>query len=236
MCDNNTFIRLLAAAQSAQVPQPTAAATTRTNGQTTPSAAAATKMPADMMMWQQLITAQAQAQMMAAYQQQLQQQQHGLGEIFRQLGEMTKKKESKQPPPPAAATATIKEGAELKLEIGEVPKPVKTPAAAPVTNNALEQAMWRMLAAQMLQQQNALTKTTNGYKKEPSNGVLDLSHKHAKAEPCESLFTRKENTVNLGTSTEGTETTSSTPHEGQEHGKKRAPPSEGAARLPIQLG
>lgn len=74
MCDNNAFLRLLAAAQatnstSNKTPQP--------KGQT------------DAMMWQQLMAAQAHAAQMMAYQQ-LQQQQ-GLGEIFKQLNQLTAK-------------------------------------------------------------------------------------------------------------------------------------------------
>ena len=93
--------------------------------------------------------------------------------------------------------------------------------------------MWRLLAAQMLQQQTALNK--NGTKKEHNNGALDLSHK-TKAEPS-LLLSLSIEMRNSGTSMDGIDTrNSTTPHEATEHSKKRAPPSESAARLPIQLG
>ncbi|KJH47457.1 Bromodomain protein [Dictyocaulus viviparus] len=137
---------------------------------------------------------------------------------------------------PTPSTSVIRGG--RNLEPGEIPVMRSTPYAKTLNSmnkSMLDAAMLQLLATQMMNQQQAMANgqgpaKMNGHcnnkattKKDPTQLALDLSAK-TKAEP--------------GPSSDGTETRSSaTPSESVgEVNRKRAPPTESQARVPLSLG
>ncbi|CAI4224706.1 unnamed protein product [Auanema sp. JU1783] len=180
-------------------------------------------------------------------QQQQQQQQKAFDDVIRKLAETAKNGQTNgqtngrvsstpidKPSTSTGATATIREGAEIKLENGETPKKSSPPksAANPFNKNAIDAAMWQLLAAQMLQQQNVLKNATSKQnkvtiKKDPYSAGLDIA---AKIKAEQQAQTTKSENIN------STVINSFAHLDSSDANKKRLPATETQARIPLGLG